>query len=358
MSEQTVPTQAGLAPAAAALPGAEPGAPEAPVAPRRRRRRLAVLVILLVLLGVFALFAGWYLSTRKPISELPIVPPVAQATLPNYGFSMYGVASGMGVAVNSAGDRVYATQTSGDNTVKVFDGKGNAIGTATPPETTGAQHVPLYVAVDPVTQDVYVSDRTTGAIYVYSADGVYRRTFDPGTDLKGWQPIGLAFAPDGSMYVTDVGSPFHRVHQFGPDGKLVRSIGEKGMFSFPNGVAVDATGNVYVADSNNGRLRVFAPDGRELGGIPRGAREGDLGLPRGVAIDDSGRIYVVDTTAGAVLVYKVAGPDDRRPTYVGRFGGQGTGDGQFAYPNGVAVDTRGHVLVTDLANNRLQEWSY
>jgi DNA-binding beta-propeller fold protein YncE len=358
MTDPTVPQPVDPAEPAAAT--AAEGAPAAAVAPtpRRRRRRIIVLAILLLLLGLLALFTGWYLTTRKPISELPIIPPVAEATLPAYSFSAYGAAGSTGVATNSAGDRVYATQSSGDHSVRIFDGKGTEIGSITPPATTGADHVPVYVAVDPRTQDVYVSDRATGAIYVYSAEGVYRRTFDPGRDLAGWQPVGMGFAPDGTLYVTDLGSPYHRVHRFAPDGTLVASIGEEGMFSFPNGVAVDAGGNVYVADSNNGRLRIFAPDGTELGGVPRGAREGDLGLPRGVAIDDAGRVYVVDTTGNDVQVYKLLVAGERTPEYVGKFGVQGAGEGQFQYPNGVAVDTRGHVFVTDVANNRIQVWSY
>jgi sugar lactone lactonase YvrE len=81
-------------------------------------------------------------------------------------------------------------------------------------------------------------------------------------------------------------------------------------------------------------------------------------LPRGVAIDDEGRLYVVDTSAHAVQVYKVLAEADRSPVYVGRFGAEGTLDGAFEFPNGVAVDTRGRVYVTDLANNRVQVWTY
>ena len=109
MSEQTIPIPAGPEPiqAAAETPVAETpaaetpavavGVPDAPSAqpPRRRRRRLAFLAVLLVALAAFALFTGWYLVTRKPVSELPIVPPIAQATLPAYSFSMYGVTSGI-----------------------------------------------------------------------------------------------------------------------------------------------------------------------------------------------------------------------------------------------------------------------
>ncbi len=342
--------------AAAAVVGAEVAT--APTPPRRRRRRVFLLLFLLIILGLVALFAGWYLVTRKPVSELPIVPPPVQVVVPSYGFSAYGVSSGTGVAATPSGDRIYVTQTGGDKVVKVFDGKGKEIGVLRPPAASAGDHVPVYVAVNPTNQDVYVSDRITGEIYVYSPEGVYRRTFDPGTDRKGWQPLGLGFGKDGTLYVTDVGAPM-KVHQFAPDGTWVRAIQPTDTpFSYPNGAVPDSNGNVYVTDSNNGRVRVFAPDGTELGGISRGVREGDLGLPRGIAIDDQNRIYVADTTGNTVMIYKVPGPDDRRPVFVGRFGVQGTGDGQFEFPNGIAVDTRGRVYVTDMANDRMQIWSY
>ena len=359
MSEQTIPPQAGLAAPAIAMPGAEAGAPEAPSAqpPRRRRRRLAVLAILLVLLGVFSLFAGWYLVTRKPISELPL-PPVAAVTLPGYGYSIYGIEKPMGVAVSGAGDRIYATQTGTNAVVRIFDAKGTDLGTAKPPDNTGSIHVPVYVAIDPVTADVYVSDRATGSIYVYSKEGVYRRTFDPGSQLKGWLPMGIAFGQDGTMYVTDLATGAQGVHQFGPDGAFVKSYGTPGQFSYPNGLAVDANGNLYVANSNNGRVDTFGPDGTAKGPIARGSREGNLGLPRGVAVDDQGRVYVVDTSGQQVQVYKGISGTDRAPTYVGSFGQQGSADGSFEYPNGIAVDARGRLYVADFANNRIQIWSY
>ncbi len=358
---------AGAATGAAAVAGAEVVAATMP--PRRRRRRIFLLVLLLLLLGLVALFAGWYFVTRKPISEIPIIPPVTQPETPSYATSLYGATIGdlrspTGVASTPDGSKVYVAQSGGDRTVLILDAQGQEIGALTPPApaSTGAGggHIPVYVAVNPTTGDVYASDRLSGDVYIYSPEGVYRRTLDPGTEVRdaGWIPLGLGFGKDGSLYVTNLASPV-TVEVFGPDGKHVRTITPtKDAFNFPNGVAVDANNNVYVTDSNNGRMRVFSPDGRELGGIPRGAREGDLGLPRGVAIDDAGRVFVVDTMAHGVNVYKVLGPDDRKPAYLGRFGVQGSVDGAFQFPNGISVDARGRVYVTDMANNRIQVWSY
>lgn len=330
---------------------------EDPEARKRRRRRTGLLLLLASLLGVFVLFTGWYLINRKPITELPL-PGVTEEAVPHYEFSVYGVVAPTGVAVSRDGSRIYVTQTEQDAKVLILDRNGTLIATVSPPATTGSDHVPVYVALDPANGDLYVSDRPTGSIYVYSSDGVYRRTFDPGTGLVGWQPLGLAFDSKGDLYVTDVSGPFNTVRHFDASGRLVQTIGEQGQFSFPNGVAVDAQGYIYVTDSNNGRLVVFDSSGNQLAVVRRGAAEGDLGLPRGTAIDGDGRIYVVDTTAQGVQVYHTLTAGDRAPRYIGRFGIQGTSDGAFQYPNGVAVDDRARIYVTDWRNDRVQVWTY
>ena len=325
--------------------------------PRGRRRRIVLLVILAIAAIGLILFSAWYLITRKPISELPL-PGLTTEAVPAYSFSVYGVVAPTGIAVTSDGGRIYVTQTEGDPRVLVFDGKGNPIGTLEPPASTGSDHVPVYIAIDPINGDVYVSDRPTGSILVYGADGAFLRVFEPGKSLAGWQPLGLGFDPRGHLYVTDVSGPFNTIHEFDADGELVRTIGKTEQFSFPNGVAIDAQGNVYVTDSNHGRLVVLDPSGQERAIVRRGASAGDLGLPRGTAIDDSGRVYVVDTSGQSVKLYHVVGTDDVPPVYIGQFGTLGTDDGAFQYPNGVAVDDRARVYITDWRNNRVQVWTY
>ena len=314
-------------------------------------------MLLAILLGLFVLFTGWYLIFRKPITELPL-PGVVVENLPHYEFSVYGVIAPTGVAVSADGSRIYVTQTERDPKVLILDRNGAEIASATPPESTGSDHVPVYVALHPTNGDLYVSDRPAGAIYIYSAEGVYRRTFDPGKDLKGWQPLGLAFDTKGDLFVTDVSGPFNTVRKFGPDETLIQTIGAPGQFDFPNGVAVDAQGNIYVTDSNNGRLVVFDADGKQRAEIGRGNAAGELGLPRGTAVDGDGRLYAVDTTAHGVQIYHVMDATDKPPKYIGRFGIQGTDDGAFQFPNGVAVDGRARIYVTDWRNNRVQVWTY
>lgn len=337
------------------------GQPDAERKEERRRRRKRILLALLALLVLlFAILFGWYLSTRKPLSELP---GLTQDRLPHYVTSIYGSSRPIGVAVSTSGERIYVTESNGARLVRVYDRAGKMLGTLAPPKSTGAGHQPVYVAVDPITDDVYVSDRPTQAVYVYGPKGAYLRTFVPRGDLGGgWQPLGLAFDARGSLYVTDVSGKSHRVLVFGRDGTLVRTLGATGKLVFPNGIVIDSRGTVYVSDSNNGRLVTFDPAGKLTSTIKRGLGEGNLHLPRGVAIDHSDRLYVVDTSSQTVKVYRLAAAKSSSPTsplakYLGSFGEEGHLDGTFEFPNGVAVDSRSRIYVTDRENNRVQVWS-
>jgi DNA-binding beta-propeller fold protein YncE len=322
---------------------------------KKRKKQVAALLTLLVIL---ALLFVWYLLNRKPLTELP---GLSVAKAPHYQSSIYGMSKPQGVAVTPSGDRIYVTEISGDRVVRAYNRAGKPVGILKPPSSTGAEHTPVYVAINPKNEDVYVSDRLTAKIYVYDAKGKYLRTFAPKGNLGGFAPLGLAFDPAGTLYVTDVRAvpaKSHRIVAFAPDGKLMRSIGAPGQLSFPNGIAVDLHGNIQVSDSNNGRLVVFNVAGKMLATISPGVGEGDLGLPRGVAVDDSGRLYVVDTADHTVRSYDVSKEGAAAPKFIGSFGGEGQLDGTFQYPNGVATDKRSHVYVTDRENNRVQVWGY
>ena len=323
---------------------------------KKRKGALAGLIIALLIL---ALLFAWYLMNRKPLSELP---GLSTTKVPHYELSIYGAVKPLGVAVTPSGDRIYVTESDGPRLVRAYDRAGKQVAVLKPPPSTGLAHLPMYVAINPTTQDVYVSDRMTASIYIYNAKGKYLRTFSPKGNLgRKWAPLGLTFGPDGSLYATDVrGKPAnsHRIVVFGPDGTLVRSIGAPGQLSFPNGIVVDSHGNIEVSDSNNGRLVVFNVAGKMLATISPGVGEGDLGLPRGAAVDDSGRLFVVDTSDHNVKIYTVGDLNAPTPVYTGTFGTEGQTDGTFEYPNGVATDARAHIYITDRENNRVQVWGY
>jgi Uncharacterized conserved protein len=343
-----------LQPSTAVTGGDQPAPVEDADDQRRRRRRMFLLLFLVGLLGLLLSIVLWYFFFRKP---LPL-PEIVNIPMPGYQTSIYGSESPLGIAVMPDGSRIYVADTEGDRVVRVFDLAGNLVSTLTPPAETGTEHVPIWVAVNPVTADVYVSDRPTGQVYVYDQDGVYAQAFAPTTAIPGWQPAGITFDAKGNVLVTDMSGPSPRVELFDPSGNLLRTFGEQDHLSFPNGVAVDKKGNVYIADSNNGRLLVYAPDGTLASQVGRGVGTGKLGLPRGVSIDDEGRVLVCDATAQGVHAYRVLGDPGSDLQYLGFFGSQGIGDGQLSFPNGVANDARGRVYITDTGNNRIQVWSY
>jgi DNA-binding beta-propeller fold protein YncE len=334
-----------------------PAVPEAPAdrdEDKRRRRAIALLLLLLALLTLLIGIAIWYFLFRQPI-PLP-VPTVVD--LPAYTTAMYGADGPVGVASSPDGSRIYVAQSGGDHVVLIFDAAGNQVGRAEPPASTGSEHVPVWLALDPLTSQLYVSDRPKGQVYVYDADGGYMHTFTATVPIPGWQPMGLAFDTAGNLYVADLAGPNRRVEKYDRSGNLVQTFGEADHLNFPNGVAVDAKGNVIIADSNNGRLMAYRPDGTLLAQVGRGVGVGELGMPRGVAIDGRERIYIGDTTAQAIEVMQLDDGSAPSIQHLGLLGGPGIEDGRFTYPNGVAVDGRGRIYVSDTGNDRVQLWSY
>ncbi|HEU5144803.1 MAG TPA: hypothetical protein VFT81_06465 [Dermatophilaceae bacterium] len=340
--------------------GAPPIPPAPPVVddPRRRRRRKIIAWVLVVVLVLFAGIAAWYLINRKPLSELP---GLESGKVPTYKTSFYGVEKPLGVAVSLDGSRLYATQSGTKAAAFVLDREGKKLGELKPPTgKPGTYHVPVYLAVHPTTGDVYVGDRGAGAVYVYDAAGAYRSTFTPKGKVGTFSPLGLAVDKDGILYVADAASPDpagHRILVFAKDGTLVKTLG-KGQLNYPNAIVPGSKGEIYVADSNNGRVIVIESSGTLTTLLARGIGDGDLGLPRGMSVDDKGRLFVVDTTDQMVRVFTAASSPTAPPAYVGSFGNQGREDGTFLFPNGLATDTRGRIYVADRENNRIQVWGY
>lgn len=99
-------------------------------------------------------------------------------------------------------------------------------------------------------------------------------------------------------------------------------------------------------------IKVFTPTGVPVATWgDSGAATGRLNAPNGVAVDCSGRVYVADASNHRIQQFAADG------SFILQWGGRGSGDGQFDYPIDAAVDSTGSVYVTDLYNHRIQKFT-
>ncbi len=176
-------------------------------------------------------------------------------------------------------------------------------------------------------------------------------------------PAGIAVDWRGNVYVTDNGRymgkegalnrPYCRVVKYAPDGRWLAMWGERGegedQLLEANGIAIDARGNVWVADGGGGKVVEFDARMRWVRTLGRkGSGEGEFsGGTLHVALAPGGAVYVSDRLAHRVLRFT------REGEYVGCWGESGQGEGQFERPEGIAVDSQGQVYVADGGNDRI-----
>ena len=237
----------------------------------------------------------------------------------------------------------------------------------------------LYVA-ETGNQRIRRIDASTGAIMTLAGTGAEGYAGDGGPATEAWlrYPGGVAVDAAGNVYVADEGN--HRVRKIDVSGTITTLAGTgaegyagdggpatEARLRYPGGVAVDAAGNVYVADWGNQRIRRIDASGtittlagtgaRGYAGDGGPATEARLRIPRGVAVDAAGNVYVADEGNHRVrkidasgTITTVAGTGTRG--YAGD-GGPAT-EARLAYPRGVAAAAAGNVYVADERNHRVR----
>jgi uncharacterized protein (TIGR03437 family) len=310
--------------------------------------------------------------------------PIAGSGIAGYGGDNGAATSAQlngpqGIAVDGSGNLYIADTVNGvirkvsNGTITTFAGGGtliypNGVGDGGP-ATGGYLAGPYGVAVDSA-GNVYIADTfnnrvrevsTSGIITTIAGTGYAGSSGDsgPATSAQVNDPEGVAVDSAGNIYIADTYNS--RVRQISTGGIITTvagtgtqgSSGDNGPaasaeVNFPEGVAVDSAGNLYIADNYNSRVRQVS-----RGVITTLAK---LSRPVGMVADSSGHLYVAVT--GDELVCEVANGTVTTIAGGGAVGGNGPAVGaQLNSPYGVAVDNSGNLYVADTGDGLLREVS-
>ena len=203
---------------------------------------------------------------------------------------------------------------------------------------------------------LYVADDQNDRIQKFDSSGIYLATIGSSAQMNNPYDVGVDGV--GNVYVAD--NLNHRIDKFSPAGTFVKSWGGKGTsagkLQTPRAIAVDGAGNNYVADTNNERMQEFDANGNLVGASgsnPWGLNGRDGGRLSGPEELDAptGKLVIADT-----LEYWIQELNPSDGSLLTKFGGHGTGPGQFELPGDVAVDGAGRTDVADTNNDRIQQF--
>jgi len=198
------------------------------------------------------------------------------------------------------------------------------------------------------------SDETLKTLPNCNAEG-FCATFTAPENIEGSlkEPDAVALDPSGNTWVADSGHD--RVLEFNAKHEYLRQLGSEGtaegQFQGIRGIAANSAGDVYVSDYGNDRVQEFSPTGafiRRFGSA--GTEKGQLLHPTGLAVDSSGNVWVLNSFGVIVQEFSSEG------TYISGFGSLGTGSGQFEGAVGIAI-SGGNLCVSEWSNQRIQEFS-
>lgn len=229
--------------------------------------------------------------------------------------------------------------------------------------------------------NLYVADTANHAIRVVSASGLVSTLAGlpgtsgsadgTGTDARFSGPRGIARDSAGNLYVADTGN--HIIRMITPAGVVTTiagtagaigaadAVGSKAQFAYPAGLAIDGFGNLYVADTNNNKIRIIASGGgfynvTSLSLVDKNGVLVTLSGPNGVTVDSGYNVYIADTGANLIRKATASGVT----TILAGGGGAGHTDGVgsaalFNSPTALTVDALGTVYVADTANHSIRK---
>ncbi|MFN4294885.1 MAG: PKD domain-containing protein, partial [Thermoflexales bacterium] len=218
---------------------------------------------------------------------------------------------------------------------------------------------------------IYVADTENHRVQVFDRNTLgYVATIGGSYGAGNYQfkyPTDVAVDAAGNIYVADYGNK--RVQQFSPSRVYQRTYGTTGdsymeandRFYYPEGVAVGPDGSIYVAEGYGHRLVKLNAAGAPQWTVGEAGQPGDdnahFGYLHDVAVGPDGRIYTAEAWGSAPYMpggnhrIQIFNPDG---SYYGGFGGHGSGNYQFDVPTGLGFDRNGYLYVADRENHRVQ----
>lgn len=274
----------------------------------------------------------------------------------------------------------------------------------------GSFNSPVHVTVD-ASGNVYVTDNTnriakissTGTVdYAFAGTGLQAMVDGIGSIAAFWSPYGMAMSEQGTFYVADIGNNAIRKVTQDRYVSTVAGLGNAGegyvdgltsiaKFNKPYDVALDAPGNIYVADRNNKKIRMintsavvstvaptvtfsdpisiasdasgnlFIGDYLSIKKISTTGQVTTLGnqattyAATGIAVASNGNLYFVNRVVNSIVMMTPSGVET---TIAGGTAGYADGEGtaaKFNAPMGLALDASGNIYVADFGNNKIRK---
>jgi sugar lactone lactonase YvrE len=260
-----------------------------------------------------------------------------------FNFRVREVASATGIITTVAGNG--SQLLSGDN--------GPAIAAAlTLPSAIAVDASDNLFIADTYSQEIREVTSATGTISVVAGNGQKGFSGDNGsaTAASMAYPEGVAVDSSGNIFIADTDN--NRIREVMASSKTIITIDSSEQA--PSGITVDSSGNIYVADTGNNRILKIAAGG----GVSIITGPAQVNQPSSVAVDSSGNVYIADRVNNRIL--KVA-PGTGVITPIAGTGARGfSGDGgpgtaaTLAEPYGIALDRSGDLLIADSYNNRIR----